>query len=229
MTTRASLAVSYAGSSDVDSPFGGLTFPFTLTNIGDLVTVILFCSANFTCTGMTVSGTGTVVGAAFTNVFQTFSTGLGPYDIEIWSAIVTGTGSITVTTTMSGNVSSQNMSFSPREFTCTSPTHAQWLITDIATLNQAPGGGGTTIAGASITPPVANFAFMSYAGFEYDTDFILGYYMYNPTPGTGTVQPTFTQATTNAGYFGISALIQAVPAPQRALNPKQAVMRKASR
>jgi hypothetical protein len=218
------LAISYAGSSDVDSPFGGNSFPFTLTTIGDLVTVMLFASTNTVeCTGIAITGTGTVKGAALTQNYQAYSTAIGPYDMEIWSGIVTGTGSITCTCSFSASISGQGMCYSPREFTVSGVSNPMWSIVDFTTINQPNGAGGTTIKGPSITPPTTNYAYMGYAfgastvttgstsGYEYDTDFIDGFFMYNPSVAASAQQPTFTQATSNNGYSGMGALILAQP------------------
>jgi hypothetical protein len=112
------LVISLAGTAEQDSPFGADDFPATLTNVGDLFTVQLFVySPTITCTSIAITGTGTVQGGALTNRYQYTTVFFGGTDIEMWSGIVTGTGTVTVTCTFSASVAGLDVAYSPREFT----------------------------------------------------------------------------------------------------------------
>jgi hypothetical protein len=215
------LALSYAGTSDVSAPFGGLTATGTLTNVGDLITFLIFCGGTGTptCTGIAVTGTGAVVGTALTKNYQAAPE--TNVDYEIWSGVVSTTGSVTFTTSWSTSISSANMIYSAREFTVSGVSNPIWSVTAATTILQAGGGGGTTVKGPSITPSTTNYAYMGHCfpnstgtagsttGFEYDPDGLNGFVMYNPSVAASAIQPTFTQATTNDGFVGVGALVSA--------------------
>jgi hypothetical protein len=220
------LVISLAGTAEQDSPFGADDFPATLTNVGDLFTVQLFVySPTITCTSIAITGTGTVQGGALTNRYQYTTVFFGGTDIEMWSGIVTGTGTVTVTCTFSASVAGLDVAYSPREFTVSGTANPVWTILDATHLEQASGAGGTTVLLPSITPPAANYAYMGYAysgstptagstsGYEYDTDYLNGFWVYNPQCTSSAQQPSFTQPTTNDGFAGMGALILATPQP----------------
>jgi hypothetical protein len=235
------LTISYAGSAAVDAPFMSNTFPGTLVNVGDLMTVQLFGGfVNTFFTSIIVTGTGAVQGGGLSPYYQYYNAGT-TYEMEMWAGIVTTTGSVTFTCNPSGQASS-SVSYSPREFTTTAPTTTRWGISQQTFISQASGAGGTTVLFPSITPPYSGCAYAGYvgsgsaptagstSGYEYDSDYLDGYFVYNPACSAAAQQPTMTQATTNDGYSGIGVIITAASLPAtRSYVVSQAVKRKAFR
>jgi hypothetical protein len=234
---------SSATGVDVDQGYpGSAVITATLANVGDLVSILVFggFTSSTYITSWATSGTGAVAGGMTGQ--RTYGTGFFGGDLELWTGVVTATGSTTFTATYTASIASQLTLYWLQQWTTGVPTI--WSIGTLQVLNQAYGGGGTTVLYPSITPAVAGELYLGYvatnsapsagstSGYLYSWDFNNGYWVSNPACSAGTQQPSLTQATTNDGYTSIGALITATAASSTVSPPyivSQAIKRKASR